>query len=240
MNTAATPTRIAGITTGATVGATAGVDKKHCKPNARIHRRPSGSPGTKLGRGATNLFTVASVIFDHEDDASETERQIGRLRRELRLPLSFEFHFNDAKAKTRTAFFTAIAPMRFSYFAASIDKTAPQAAALGNANAFYRYACQLMLAESESHLSQATVVIDATGGRVFRQTLRTHLLRLANGQSGSKIIRAIRFEDSAASSLVQMADMVSGAVHRSLSTSPDAASYRRLIAHHEISHILWP
>ena len=85
-----------------------------------------------------------------------------------------------------------------------------------------------------------TVTIDATGGRVFRQTLRTSLLRLANGPSGTKQIRAIRFESSAASSLVQMADMVSGAIYRSHSAKADADACRSLIVHREMSRIVWP
>jgi hypothetical protein len=50
----------------------------------------------------------------------------------------------------------------------------------------------------------------------------------------------VKIQDSLSNNLIQMADMVSGAIARSFTDKPDAAEYRRLIKALEIYVQLWP
>ena len=43
----------------------------------------SGDPGFKIGRGSSQFFVIACVIFDDELDAEETALIIKRYRRSL-------------------------------------------------------------------------------------------------------------------------------------------------------------
>lgn len=192
------------------------------------------------GPGATGFFTVGMVLFDALEQAERATRALVELRQELHLHPAYEFHFNSTKEQFREAFFRAVAPIEFCYVAATINKAAVSAGELRDAGKFYRHACALALRSVLPCLNEATVTVDATGGRLFRRELRTHLLRLANGQQGSKLIRHVNFADSATDSLVQMADMVTGAVQRSFSGKPFAGTHRNCISHRELASTLWP
>lgn len=60
-------------------------------------------------------------------------------------------------------------------------------------------------------LSNAKVVIDGSGERIFRQDLEKHLKRHATPGA----IKRVKFADSRSDPLVQLADMAVGAVARS-------------------------
>jgi hypothetical protein len=197
----------------------------------------SGCPGMKLGRGSTDFFTVAFLVFENEVEATNAENALARLRQELRLPRDFEFHYNSLKARNREAFYRGISPLDFYYFTATIEKAALPAGQFRRPSEFYRYACGVAFESAKPYLDRATIVIDATGGNVFRQELVTHLRRAA---SAERLIAKIKFEDSAANALIQMADMIAGAMHRYHSGDSRAAGYRKLISHREMASNLWP
>jgi hypothetical protein len=58
--------------------------------------------------------------------------------------------------------------------------------------------------------------------------------------AGSRFIRKVKVQDSQKNNLVQLADMVCGAVARSYTQKEDAQRCRRLIAHREIYVQFWP
>jgi hypothetical protein len=90
-------------------------------------------------------------------------------------------------------------------------------------------------------LDNATVVIDGSGSREFRRELGTYLRKRINDQKGdSRFIGKIKLQDSHSNNLLQLADMVCGAVARSYNQKEDAETYRRLIAHREIYVQFWP
>lgn len=155
----------------------------------------------------------------------------------MRLPRNFEFHFNSLKSRNREAFYRVISPLEFYYFTATIRKAALPVGQFRRPSEFYRYACGVAFESAKPYLDNATIVIDATGGNAFRQELVTHLRRAA---AGERLIARIKFEDSAANALIQMADMIAAAIHRYHSGEGRAAGYRSLISHREMASNLWP
>ena len=90
-------------------------------------------------------------------------------------------------------------------------------------------------------LDNATVVIDGSGSREFRRELGTYLRKRINDRKGdSRFIGKIKMQDSQSNNLLQLADMVCGAVARSYNQKDDAETYGRLIAHREIYVQFWP
>ena len=59
----------------------------------------SGNPGFKLGRGSSQFFIIACVVFEDNLDAEETALLMKRYRRDLRWPDEREFKFNKTKKR---------------------------------------------------------------------------------------------------------------------------------------------
>jgi hypothetical protein len=93
---------------------------------------------------------------------------------------------------------------------------------------------------AKPYLDRATVVIDGSGSREFRRQLGSYLRKRVNDQQESRYLGKVKIQDSQKNNLVQMADMVCGAVARSYSGKDDAPAYRRLVAHREVYVQFWP
>jgi hypothetical protein len=201
----------------------------------------SGDPGLKLGSGSSPYFVVALVLFNDNDEALAADQRIGLLRQELRLHKHFEFRFNHMKRELREAFFKAVAPYEFFYFGIVINKARLYGPGFKFRESFYKYACGPVFENAKAHLSDAIVVIDGSGTKRFRRQLGTYLRsRMQRHDVSARLIRKVKMQDSRSTNLIQMADMVSGAIARGFTDKPSAADYRRLIKHHEIYVQLWP
>jgi hypothetical protein len=201
----------------------------------------SGDPGLKIGGGSTDYFIVTLAAFEENEEALATDRRIQLLKRELNFPPEFEFHFNKVKGAYREAFLSAVAGFGWFYFSIVINKRKLTGAGFKFKESFYKYACGLVFENAKPYLDNATVVIDGSGSREFRRELGTYLRKRINDKKGdSRFIGKIKVQDSQSNNLLQLADMVCGAVARSYSQKDDAETYRRLIAHREIYVQFWP
>lgn len=194
----------------------------------------------KLGKGSTDFFTVTLLLFEDVSAAAAAEARIADLRAELRFRPDFEFHFNKLRPEFRLAFLRAIAPVPFAYFAATIDKRKLPPDSFSGPETFYRHACGLAFQSARSRLRNATVIIDGSGDRAFRLELSTYLRKSINGPDEGKRIGKIKIQGSDRNDLLQMVDVICGAVARCHSGKPDAEEYRDLVAHREKARIVWP
>lgn len=190
----------------------------------------------KLGRGASDFFTVALIIFEENDEAQAADTRITLLRRELRKPDSFEFHFKENSDGIRQAFFEALVPYNFFYFAFVVNKQALYTGSLPTTEAFYQYVCGLVFESAKPYLDNALVKIDASGGRKFQRQLAAYLkTKINTPDSSTRYIDSVTANDSRQNNMLQLADMVCGAVARSYradKSQPDR--FRKIIKHREI------
>lgn len=201
----------------------------------------SGDPGLKIGSGSTDYFIVTLVAFEENEEALLTDQRIELLKHELGFPPHFEFHFTKVKGAYRIAFLSAVASYGFFYFGIVINKRKLTGEGFKFKESFYKYACGLVFENAKPYLSNATVVIDGSGSREFRRQLGTYLRRRINdSKTDARVIGKIKIQDSKRNNLLQLADMVCGAVARSYSQKEDAKTYRALVAHREIYVQLWP
>jgi Protein of unknown function (DUF3800) len=106
---------------------------------------------------------------------------------------------------------------------------------------FYKYTCGLVFQNAKRYLSDAIVVIDGSGGRKFRSQLSTYLRRTINDRGdGRKFIRKVKLQESHRNILLQLADMVCGAVARGYTKPEESNRYRNIISHREIDVQFWP
>ncbi|MCW0220889.1 MAG: DUF3800 domain-containing protein, partial [Prosthecobacter sp.] len=82
---------------------------------------------------------------------------------------------------------------------------------------------------------------DGSGSAKFRQELTTEIRRrLQDPEVLGGPIHKIKLQESHRNNLLQLADMVCGAVARSLTDKPHAGLCRKLISHCEMTVVHWP
>lgn len=200
----------------------------------------SGCSGFKFGHGSSPFFTIVLLLFIDSNEAARAERRIVELRRALRVGERFEFHFTKVRQDFREAFLRAVAPVDFSYFAVTVNKKELTAGLFPREEALFRHACGLAFECAKPYLHHASVIIDGSAGRVFKRELSTYLRQRVRSERDVALIRKVKMEDSARNSLLQMTDMVCGAVARSFTARPDAEVCRNLISHREVVRLVWP
>jgi hypothetical protein len=196
----------------------------------------SGDAGLKLGKGSSEYFVVTLVAFEENEEAEALDKRIDLLKYELGLNAACEFKFNKSNKNIREQFFTAVLPYNFFYFAIVIDKKLLYGKGFKYKESFYKYASGLVFQNAKPYLNRATVVIDGSGSKNFRNQLSSYLRKKINGG----YIKKIKLQDSRRNNLLQLVDMISGSILRSLSHKSDAKIYRNIIISREIYVQVWP
>ena len=167
----------------------------------------SGCAGFKFSRGSTPYFVVSMVIFHDHDVATRADEVIGGLR--IPLGHSSEFKFSKCRPEVRDGFFQAISSLDFVVRAIVVDKAKLYSLYLRARQPFYNYFVQTMMQHDGGILTNATVKIDGSGDRQFKQELQKYLKQQLKGR-----VRKIRLVNSRTNNLIQLADMAAGAIHR--------------------------
>jgi len=195
----------------------------------------------KLGSGSSALFTVTLLIFEDHDEANTADARIGLLKREMGFPDYFEFHFANLRNDFREEFLKAIARYDFFYCSIVINKAKLTGKGFQYADSFYKYACSLVFENAKPRLRSAIVLIDGSGSRQFQTQLSTYLRkRVSSAKQNEKLISKIKLQNSRANNLLQMADMICGAIARSYGTKSGCKALRKLISHRELDVQFWP
>jgi len=105
-----------------------------------------------------------------------------------------------------------------------------------------KYICSLVFQNTKRYLDQAIVIFDGSGSKDFRRSLQRYLKQKINDKNiGYSYISKVKIQDSVKNNLIQMADMICGAVARSFkSNHKNDWQYRNLIRHREIYVQFWP
>lgn len=170
----------------------------------------SGDPGFKLARGSSSHFIVAMVIFADEADAELASASMSALR--VTLKLKTEFRFSKAHNKVKDEFFNCFCRHKFLVRALVVDKSVVYSDDLRERKElFYSYFVRLLLHHDNGVLTDARIKIDGSGDRAFKKELNGYLRQELDAHQ----VKSIKFADSRRDNLIQLADMVSGAIFRS-------------------------
>jgi len=191
-------------------------------------------------QGSSRLFIVTAILFEENEEAERCDLRIGEIRRELQVHQRFEFHFNKCSDRYRRAFLSGIAGSGFFYHSVVLNKSKLWGEGFKDKDSFYKYAASLVFENAKAHLLQAKVVVDRCGDREFRNQLAKYLKRRMN--DGNKVlIRKVTMEPSHSNNLLQLADMVCGAVFRSFDTTKNnRMEFRKLLNAKELRVQVWP
>lgn len=201
----------------------------------------SGDTGLEISEGATKYFGIFMVAFDDNEEALSCEQRINLLRRELRLSEDFEFHFHGVSKRVRETFLKAVLPYQFFYYGIVINKKKLFGEGFKNKESFYKYSCNLLFENAKEKLENATVVIDESGRELFKYQLASYLRKKLNTKDGRKRIKKVKMQNSKSNNLLQLADMIAGAVNRSFNeVKKDSDYFRKIIKSREIYVQIWP
>lgn len=202
----------------------------------------SGDTGLRLDCKTTSpYFIVTLVLFEDFEQANLADARIRSLKTELGLRPEFEFHFSKLKPGWREMFLVELSRFEFFYFAVVLDKADLAEHGIDTPTELYRYTCGLVFECAKPYLSDAIVVLDGQGSKLLRRDLSSFFRRKARAAAPAKsLIRKVKLQDSHKNNLLQLADMVCGAVARSLTEKKDAAIYRKIISHREMEVAHWP
>lgn len=201
----------------------------------------SGDTGMRLEkRGTSQFFVVTAVIFEDREEAEACDEAIKQLRESLGWRVDSEFHFSRLNREHRLRFLSHVAEFQFFYFSIVLNKAKLTGPGFQFKDPFNKYAVNLVFQNAKPHLTNATVIIDGKGELRFRRELQAYLKKRVNDEDQS-VIRKVKLEASHTNNLLQLADIVCGAIARSLQPNkPDARDYRRVIRHREIKVQVWP
>jgi len=200
----------------------------------------SGDLGFKFERGSTQFFTIALVVFDDGEAALACQRAIEATRDRLQLPAKYEFHFHGDSHERRVAFLSAVSRQHFSCYTFTLDKSSPRLTGPGfrYRSPSYKWACRIALENAASELSNATVAIDGSGERRFRQEIKQYLRKELNSKQRAKVreVRIVRSSDP----LIQLADYVAGVTNRLYEGKAGAEQYEIYLRWNRRSQRKWP
>ena len=169
----------------------------------------SGDPGFKLKRGSSQLFVIACVIFDSPISAEYTAASLKMLKEQMGWKQEREFKFHRSNDEQKKRFFDTIKKHDFKIRVIVVDKSKVAEPNLKKSDSFYGFVIQKVLDDYKG-MKMARISLDGSGNKNFRKK-STAKIRQATNKESCRMVE-FRLVDSKDSVLIQLADMVAGAI----------------------------
>lgn len=200
-----------------------------------IYLDESGDTGFKFRQGSTIYFVIALLLVDN---ALPIHQAVHDIRVTLGKPDSYEFKFSSAGHDERVTFLNAIKHYPLCIRALVAHKPPLTSQSLHKRENFYDYIAKVALRDNLDSICGRTLVIDRKfKDKAPQNRLATYLRRELNtldSQSNKPILKDVVYHDSREDNLLQVADMVVGAINRTYKERDD--QYQRLLRR-SIQHI---
>ena len=164
-----------------------------------------------FGKGASRYFVPAFISTESPDDLRQT---LADLRQKLDLRETHEFKFHKmASAEVRNEVFSALAHARFDAWALIVDKTRlPKIFETTESIEIYtHFITELLNIIPDEMQKDATLILDEFGST---PDLRTELRRAMLKRHMPRLFKRVIVRSSHRESLIQVADLVAGAIMR--------------------------
>lgn len=191
----------------------------------------SGDCGLKFAKGSSAYFTCVVVMFEENSAAEACDRSVDALRVGLQRPRSHEFHFTDSSDKVRQQFLDRVGQCEFHYAGLVINERSLSEERFRDPRQVYGFAVGIVCEQVRPLLEDAKIIIDKNGNRALRRSLEKSLKAQMISLDGGCRIRKVTMEASHSNNLVQVADMICGAVSRSFTENDER--FRNLVRRHE-------
>ena len=193
----------------------------------------SGDAGLSGKIGASKYITFGVVFFESMIDAENAEKRLLLLKGEM--GIKDEFKFSKLSHNKREKFLKNAIKSDFYFFYVTIDKEYIQKVGDFDETSFYKYSCSLGFLLAKPYLENAVVIIDGSGSKQFQINFKQYISNQMEGK-----ISKFKIQDSKKNILIQLADMVAGAVAKRTSTKPDCDYYYDIIKHRNVEYKYYP
>ena len=140
----------------------------------------AGDPGFKFEKHSSPYFTIGMVVFNDHKEAEACDQRITLLKRELRLPEHYEFHYKKDFDYQKKYFLEAVSPYEFFYYGIVVYKRLLMSMTFHIQESFYKYVCGLVFERAKQQIYDAKVTIDGTAERDFEQNFQRYLKQKMN------------------------------------------------------------
>jgi hypothetical protein len=181
----------------------------------------AGDVSFKFLKGASRYF-VATLIATYSPDS--LRQLLAELRERSELPATYEFKFHAlSSAALRERVFSSLAGAKFDAWAVVVDKPSlPDTFKTMNGLEFYLYfMTELLNSVPPAKRQNATLILDEFGST---PNLRIELRRIMDARGVPRQFKRVVIRSSAHESLIQVADLIAGAILRR-DTKNDSAAY---------------
>jgi hypothetical protein len=184
----------------------------------------SGDAGFKLDKGSSSYFVVTMTIFSDFAEAEKCSVVIKQLQIAQRIfP---EFKFSGCRDIVRDQFFETLRAFDFRIYAMVVPKDSIYSRTLkSDSEKFYNFFVRQLLSYHANLLKNAHVKIDESGDKRFKRELANYIRRMIPRDQ----IKKITFKKSKNDHLIQLADMVTGAIARAYTSKKDHARWHNMI-----------
>lgn len=180
----------------------------------------SGDTGFKLNKVSSKYFVLTAVIFDSLEEAEKANEAVKEVRKELKRSESLEFKFstgtNDA---AKELFLRKLSKCNFRYRSVVIDKKTLMQREPNPKDSIYMLVADQLFLRAKNRIKNATVFVDLIT-KSFMQDFNKYLRSRLNTDL-EKLIGEIKHRNSKGNNLLQLADMVCGAIYRKYNRGDD-------------------
>lgn len=181
------------------------------KERATIYFDESGSPD--LQNLSPPVFVVAAVMIESRQDVAGLEQRFKNAFAAIRRSEEHEMRSSALSERKHFQVLRELSLLDYQWAAACFDKRRLNSLGLANPAVFYRWAFQFLVGELLTVAWQADLVIDENSTTAFQAELERHLREQNSGLPVTRL-GSVTFAQSNRVRLVQLADLVAGAVRR--------------------------
>lgn len=184
----------------------------------------SGDTGLKIGQGSSPYFILGIVSFEDKEQLKVADKAISNLKKEMGLPISFEFKFSHSSDKIKIAFLTLLKKLDFQFCGIVINKRVHR---ISSRTKMYALALHLGLKQTEITNDLTRIHIDNFFRKGEIHKVEKAILPIAR-MKGMRRIKIYQ-KDSAKDNLIQLADFVAGVINRLFNHHKDGEKYYEYI-----------
>ena len=181
----------------------------------------SGDTGFNFKRVASPYFVLTIVIFDDLDAAEKANDAINQLKKDLKFHPGREFKFSTGTSNhEKEVFLRKLSRFDFHYRSVIIDKTKLlKREPLNPTDSLYMLVADQLFMRAQNRINHASLFVDLTSKHFIREF--NGYLRKKLNTDIEKLLGQIRHKDSKSNNLLQLADMVCGAIYRKYNRNDD-------------------
>jgi hypothetical protein len=202
-----------------------------------IYLDESGDTGFKFVQGSTTHFIIALLLVADQQPLHEA---VAELKETLRLADAREFKFAKTPHANRVTFFRTIEPLDFTVRALILDKRRISSPDLHRQETFYHRLVSSLLARNADVIPGSTLLIDESAqSKRAQEDFRSYLRKALRTTRDQPKFRHIHYRRSHSDHLLQVSDMICGALNAAYGKARPEPQYRDLLKRHLADEWFW-